>query len=639
MAKPRDIAFSEWTIEEAKTAITDAIDALVGTEAFDINKAYLEDQDHYQDGDRWVGPTGGSNTAAQSAAKAGIERQFTPVHVIGEVLETAANALLQHDAEVTFVRRDGQQPGAGTDPASPAAAQAQVTAAATEAETLAQWRQRIGSWATERRLYQQAREAVRRSRWAARGALRAWVPPATIDNVKAEGSVTRVIPAVPSPEEALKLVQVMAPAPESVHVYEHPDTHQRCGIYLYKTPEGDDAAELWYAEGEGDARQTVVRQLGVGEGTPMPLALGGRLPIAEMQAELLITEPVRKQQAALDFFESLKVRVAESAGFPERYTLNAAPSGIWVKEAPTSTPVLDQYADPAGVTWYLVGAQRTLGSSITTELRGLPVDRPDGTKDYAAPGVAFKEPTDPEYVLKLCAHQRQTILRECKQGHVDTAEQTETSGVARVQARWGFIADANNQKGALEQLLAEVIEAALAIAGLANSETAQFLANWRVEVRVHVDAGPLSADEIDAILTRVDKGALTLESALALMGVEDVAGELQRLKERPEAVLALRAKQAEVLGALIGAGLSETVAIKLVGFTPAEVAMIEADLEATASEADAEEQRRMALQDGGDGNDGGTSGPSTPGEPSGRTVDAGGANDAGGRGQPQVIAA
>lgn len=617
MDQPRETPFSAWSLGHAEQAIADAIAAGVGTDAFDANKAYIEEQDHYQGGDRWLGPTGGDNPIAQSEAKRGIERQFCPVHLVGEVLETAANALLQHEPEVTFVRRR-PRPAPAT-PETPEAAARLASADARERDLLQQWRQRLADWAAARRLTDLAREAVRRGRWAARGALRTWLPPETLEEATEVGAVARTLPRQPSPEAALARIQVLAPLPDQALVYEHPDTHERCGIYLYQLPDGTNAGELWYAEGTGAARRTVCRLLraaappregdasapsgatsagaAVASDPPLALPIGGRLPIAELRAELLITETVRRQQAALDFYETLKVRVAETAGFPERYTLNAAPNGMWVKAPPTDTRVLEERVDAAGVTWYLIAVQRTLGSAITTELRGVPTTRADGSEGYETPDVRFKDPTDPAYLIKLCEHERRTILRECKQGHVDTAEQSGETGVGRLQARWHFLADANNQRPAVEQLLADTYEAALAIAGLMNDEARQFLSEWRVQVRIHVDAGPLTPDEIDAILSRVEKGVLTLETALALMGIEDVAGELERLASRPDAQLALRTRQGEALQALVSAGLSLEAAAQLVGFAPDEMAIIRADLETTDRAAEADDRRRQAADD------------------------------------------
>ena len=79
----------------------------------------------------------------------------------------------------------------------------------------------------------------------------------------------------------------------------------------------------------------------------------GKPFLAELRAPVLITDPVRRQQARLNFFESTLVRVVETAGFAERYTLNAAPQGMWLKTPPTTAPALDTQVDANNVTWYL----------------------------------------------------------------------------------------------------------------------------------------------------------------------------------------------------------------------------------------------------------------------------------------------
>jgi hypothetical protein len=79
------------------------------------------------------------------------------------------------------------------------------------------------------------------------------------------------------------------------------------------------------------------------------------------------------------------------------------------------------------------------------------------------PGITFKDPTDPEFVIKACDHGRKTILRECKQGHLATDSTAESSGLAYMQARAIFGKDLRATKAPLEGMVRATIEAAIAL--------------------------------------------------------------------------------------------------------------------------------------------------------------------------------
>jgi hypothetical protein len=153
-----------------------------------------------------------------------------------------------------------------------------------------------------------------------------------VTSTDADGKATASLPTNLTPEQALDAVQLTAPSPESGFVYTEPDTQEQVGVFFFAVGDGTansattrKFAELWFLDGDN----TVLRVVEENSVTAQEVTIrtGKRLPIAQMNADLLITDAVRRQQKSLNYFETLLVRVVETAGFPERYTLNAKPLG------------------------------------------------------------------------------------------------------------------------------------------------------------------------------------------------------------------------------------------------------------------------------------------------------------------------
>lgn len=556
--------YAGWTFEDAVAAIEATQTAAAGKDGYEANHAFIEDVDHWQDGDTWVGPDGGGSAELRAKVLAAVERQYTPVNAVGEVVQNVANGLLKREADIAVIP---VQP-TGKD-GEPSDAQ-QKAAAAIRAQ--------LAAWWDARKLWDHARAAVRRSRWAGYGTLRLWINPDALVETERDGEVVLALPTGLTFEQALGNIHLHAPTPDVAAVYTDPDTQQRCALFRY-TEEAEDGkdevacVELWYLDGD-EAVLTILRDDEEESREEYRVPLGGRLPIAQMEADVLITDPVRRQQNRLNFFESLLTRVGETAGFPERYTLNAAPHGIWLTSPPADGPALETQ-EVGGKTWYLHRAPRAIGAAITTDLRGVKTTVETTTggvhEILATPNVVFKEPTDPDYAIRACEHARATILRSCSQGHLVTTSQAETSGDAYEQARTAFENDLETTRGPLEGMIRTILEAAIAMAEAMSTpaEGGSRLAQFRIGVTCHVHAGPVSALQKQAIVLQYEKGLISRQTALAKLGVEDTAAELAALDADPLTRLTLLTKQAEALRALTDAGVPIGVAAELAGFEPA----------------------------------------------------------------------
>lgn len=548
--------FALWTAKHAAQAIEAAIAEGPTEKGFLVNQKLIEEHDHWQGGATWVGPNGGDNSELRSQVLANVERQFTPVDVVSEVLDRVINALLKREPDVQFVP---------TDPEPPEPDSAAGLASAARADQMGR---RVSDWWDDARLWKHARQAVRRARWAERGALRLWMPASKLSE---RGTLPTGLPF----EDALALVQVEAPEPDAVLVYTDRNTLGQCAVVAFPDEDGRSLAfEIWYVEGEDAVVRVLLKS---GEQTYRIPGMG-RLPVVEMVAPILVTEPVRRQQHRLNLIESVFVRVVETGGFPERYTTNAAPSGVWSTSPPSDNPVAETL-DVDGVTYYLHAMPRTLGAAITTDLAGLTTTDMDGKQTLATPGVVFKEPTDPDYLIRAARHARYTLLESCHQKHVALSERGEASGLAYEQARADFEDDLFATKEPLEAMVRNVLEAAIAFAESMSNESG-FLDAYRCVVNLHIMTGPISADAKLANAELVAKGLLAIESAMSANGVEDIDAEVALIEQAPLAKVALVKARAEAMKVLTDAGASLAVAAELAGMDAEDVALLVAPQDA-----------------------------------------------------------
>lgn len=574
-----DKDFSEWAVAEATEAIADAIALMPGgQEAFDANKAFVEDQDHWQEGDAWIGPNGGSDAELETLVLAAVERQLVAVDAIGEVLHRVANALLRREADVDLIPLEAPEEDSEEE------ARLQEEAADIKAQ--------LSHWWDQVKLWELARLAVKRSRWSTRGALRLWIGEGGLEVAKTDsGQVTR-LPTGLEFADALGRLQLSAPTPDEALVHVDPDTQERVGIFLFEDENEQQAVELWYLDEDDKA---VLRIAGDGqdEEEQFSVNLKGRLPILEMEADLLITGPVRVQQKRLNFFESVMVRVTEAAGFPERYTLNAEPDGIWLTTPPTAGPAL-KVQEYGGRTYYLHAAPRTLGAAITTHLVGVQSKADANGTSIATPGVVFKEPTDPDFAIKASRHAHLTILRTCRQGHLAVDSTAESSGLAYEQARADFEDDLWSVKVPLEGLLRDTIETAIVWAeAMSTMEGGSILDRFRVSVTLNVKSGPVTPLAQQQNNANVQSGTLSHESAMAANGVEDVDAELQKIRAQPEAMMNLRTKQLAQIAELVREGLTWELAARMVGIEDEEELKLFQEADVVAGER----RRQEAEQD------------------------------------------
>jgi hypothetical protein len=543
-----ETAATAWTYAEAVQAAEHATYADLTPGEYATNQRLAERHDLWGDGADWMGPTGGDGTAWR-LLKPEILRQFTPVDVLGEALGRFRNALLKREPSVSFVPVTPEGPDG-----QPSKAQAAEAAAARDA---------VSAWWDRVHLWRHARAALTRARWAGRGALRTGVHPAHAvpqpDGSRAlptglplAAAFARVLCTAPVPHEAAVVIDLATGQPAAVLRYVH-----TTGVGVAQ--QAVNVCEVWapVVTGQGAAAQVsyVVRTVperGVPTERPAPI---DRLPVAEMAADLLLRDAARRQQQRVSFIESAVPRAAETSAFAERYLKDIEPAGVYVEGPPADgDDVVRVDTDEQGnIVSHVLRLPWTIGAGVVTHVnsRQTGAASEEGATPIADGEVIFKEPSDPEHLLKTARHARATLLQSMHQAHVLRPTDQQVSGYSQEQARADFTDDLELARGALEGMIRETIAGAfawaLAMADGTGPVRRDFLARFRVAVDLHVSAGPLTAAEQESVLARYREGLCSRENALALLGEEDVPAELGRLRSDPRAQLDHAQRLAEVL--------------------------------------------------------------------------------------------
>lgn len=566
-----------WGPRDAKNAVTQSL-----ADDWRTNQRMIEEKDFWQNGDLWPGNRTGDAITDRAIIK-NIEAQHVADDLVSEGLDNWVNGLLGHEASVTLDPIDEPPDDEGD-----AAIDAREREVSTYMRDLARW------W-DDHHFWRKVRATLRRSRYAplrersnvGRGDLRVWLPPSGMERVRpAPGRAAgRQIPTGLSLSEAFERIEVDDLKPDAGAVYVDPETRERIGVVITgEANTRNERVEIWTVEGRGENAVTRVRILSDAgartsddtarsAATTAPeftLPLGGRLPIVEAESDMIVTAPLRKLQALLNFVLTVLPRTVETAGHKQRYLTNVEPPGMWLTSPPDSSPPLATETI-RGVTYYKHRVPWTLGANITAELVGIrSTDPATKLEQYATPGVTIEEPTDPSYVTNSHEAIASLIRQRMKQGHLGNTATAEASGVAYEQARAQFAADLNNSRAAAEGLIRDTLYVVFAYAALMSDEARDVLARYRIVVNLHPRAGPVLPSESAQVLAEKAARVISRETAMSRLNVEDTSAEVAAIDEDPEALADLSLKRAAAANQWVLAGAGYYAAAILAGLSEDE---------------------------------------------------------------------
>jgi len=401
----------------------------------------------------------------------------------------------------------------------------------------------LEEWWHTQRMQEHIQENQRTAAWAGWADLRLWIPHRFLIR-NPDNTIT--VRQVSSIAEALRFIHVMAPQPKWGAIITDKSTMDKIAIFLdVEVEHAADGkrldfprAELVYLDPERvndtDA-ETIVRITYANEDKPdvvAELPLGGRLLMAEMKANILITDPVIRTQRQLNLLTTIVTRIGETAAFRERYTTNAKPQGLRIpyEDGDTLKDGAFIERDDEGRQWQVIPQPRTLGASTTTELVGLPIaDERGDQKGHTDPGVVIVDPVDPGPYLLAADSVRRRILRMCAQGHLGGVSNAESSGIAYEQARAVFEKDLEKRKTSQEGMLRELLTTALALAENLSGNEGRFTNLLRLTVEQNINAGPRSPDLVRLDLEAYEAGVLSKATVMTRLGIDDTSAEIARI--------------------------------------------------------------------------------------------------------------
>jgi hypothetical protein len=505
-----------------------------GMAAYEANRLLVEHCNHWQGGTTWPILYG---DGVREKRLAEILPMFCTVDMAGDGVGRQSNALF------------GREPTIKIEPLEPAGKEGkpsedQVREMGIALPVFSNWWDDAGLWT-------HVRKAGERASWGKRGPLRTRFLPAAIKR-EPEGDKPPVLVSGLTAEQALALVALSSELPADALVYTDPETLETaCIIRVSETDSAGtvrEAAEVWFEETNGAGERVTVRRIlhpdGGQEPTEYPLP-GGALPLHEITGELLITQAVRDQQAQVNFIKTMLTRIMQASGHRERYTIDAEDPGDWsLTPTPVGVPLRTQ-VDSAGNTLYFHPGEYEGGPSLVGSIqsRVVPTGKDDGSEQSLGASVVLADPVDPEYSTKALESAKATIRTEMKQGHAGYGDKA-VSGEKVKQDRADFGKRCESYRQSAELAAAGVLTSAGRNAALLCKDgewLRTFFDEYRIVCALHIDTGPLTAEEIKEINDLVEKGMLPRADGMArAAGVEDTLAADQAIAADPVQRMRLR---------------------------------------------------------------------------------------------------
>jgi hypothetical protein len=494
--------------QRARAVVTERI-----IETYAAARAFA-DGDHYQGGAGWIGAhLTGSDAAAVAAFQAIIATHFVSSNVVGEGVSRHRAAVVGREPAwrytPTRALAEDEEP-AGAEQALIDEAEALMTA----------WWNRVDAAG-------RTGEATDAALLGRRGCLRLYVPAGALT----EDGALDVPPG--DLAAALTRLQLEALPPDRATVARDARTGQDVAVVLVpevagifeEQPQGEGDIEVVRLVEMPDGLWTeIVTLTKAGEAAGDPLPLGGRLTVAQVERAPLITPQVMQLQKALNHSLTMMERNQDQAGSVERWITGSM------------HPALEYNADTRA--WEDSGAALAIGPSTTNFLGGIPIygdpNNPDAITGYTTPAVSRIDPVSPETFTATQAALYARMLGEMDQIHALISGDATASGESRIQARAQFLASLRPTAAAVEGALRAILDAALAWAAAAVGQGGRF-ALIRADVTCQIDAGPLTSDERRLILEQQAAGLLSEETAMGLLGVDDVDSERAKINTERDA--------------------------------------------------------------------------------------------------------
>jgi hypothetical protein len=528
-----------------------------------VNRKFFQG-DHWQGGDGWIGPHPEITSSHFQDTMQEIANIFTSKNVIRECVMRHALGVVGRTMQWGFSPIEETDDPNGEPPE-------EIKRKIKEAMKI------VRPWLQNRKVQTLLRDAICTLLLSERAGIQLTIPPGLADKDE-DGNL--VIEAA-SIQEALNFIYPEHPLPDNAAVISDRDTMMEAGIWKYTsgndetsdTPTqgtgqpiiGDDAEKEYVAICFVDERNdTVIRVFeedGIDPIMETELPMGGRIPMFEMRRAVLATLQVQQGQRALNLAESMIPRVSVTAGFLERLLTDIQLPG---------EPELDSEGNETG-RW--IEKPFYAGAGITGFLQSTEFMDEEGKVRRANGKVTYREPVAPTGAITASDKHYRSILDETGQLHVVMAGDSNPSGTSRLNARIEYLATLQLTQGEAEAAFRFIVDTALAMAEALSNKVGYFTSVIRTQVACRLDAGPLLPAERQAIEASIGK-TISQETAMMLVGIEDVEAERARMAMDPLSRAAYGSAIGDALNKLTAPGATFEGAARFIGVEPDRVQLL-----------------------------------------------------------------
>lgn len=504
-------------------------------EQFDEIKAFIEERDHWQDGDGFTGPKEDPDTTISGIMEKGVKKSFVSENVLGEVVTRRIDGVLSHMPQwATALRRTLEEEEEESEE--------ELTRRTEKDEALR-------AWFEKRKLLRLLRKHAVGLCCYGRMSLRLRVPAGRLKEGQLSAS---------DPSSALEHIFVETLRPDEAMVYTDVGTMYEAGIVVSEYQDADkkrhEQVEMSYLDpsdtipaGENNPAhaRTLLVQLKSEEGTHPESAaydLGGQLLHHESkEAQAFISPQMIENQKALNTASTSMRVVGNDASFPVRLLLNALPPGKEIRDLETG----EKRYDPEPL---------KLRPAALLFLEGIDAPGEDGeAKDVKTPGIGTFEAADIDGYVEEMKKRRYAILNEAKQLWVEMSDDATATGESRIQAMTDFERD-------IKRLAQVISEAGAWLLDTAWSWALDLAGDPGRDLDMHVDfqckiAKPTPPASLrESQREDVKEGLLSEETYIAEGGVEDVEAERERIQRSDRGQMMLLKRRGEIISNLSGAG-------------------------------------------------------------------------------------
>lgn len=518
-----------------------------------INRAFYKG-DHWQNGSGYIGPHPSATDAGAQQAMQEIALTFVSKNAVKEGAKRHRSGVVGRQIKWGYVPQREMKEGEKTTPA--------------EDTAIDEATQFTRKWLNDRSAFATLQDAVITLLLSERADLRLEIPP----GLAQDGGDGLTVSAA-TVAEAMRFIYLSHPLPDDAAIIVDDSTKSEAGLWRYDAPvkgtEDDEEPKM-----EGHVAICFIDQTGetvthiYSESSPdtpvvaeSRIPMNGRLLMFEMKRDALITPQVQQAQRGLNLALTMIPRTAVTAGFLERVLIDM--------QLPAD-PELDAEGQPTGK-W--IRKPFTVGSGTTNFFQSSEFMDEEGQIKRASGDIKWREPVSADGPIKAAATHYRDILEELGQIHMIMSGDATASGASRVMARIEYLNTLLDTKPTVEAAFRWIMDTALALAEAIAGDPGRYTSLIKCDATCRLDTGPMSPEERTALENSIGK-TISRETAMLLVGVEDVDAEKSRIESDPMARTAFAKSLGDAISALTTPGGTFEGACEYIGIPTKDVALL-----------------------------------------------------------------